>query len=269
MKDEKIKAIIKEKVNQITEYSEKINRDFDKDTIHNFRVVVKSLRSFLRLLRLHTSESKLKLPGKFKRLYHITGAIRDAQLELEKIIKNKLPLPAYTEKLYLVIRTQKNEWKKNYSKNILRKLHARLSGIKYDALHPTVLEEFINTRLMGIDKLSKCKLPTDNQVHSVRKHVKDILYTAKIADKEWKAAHKQVKDLPLKQLDDIADKIGDYHDERINFEHLMGFASKMMTPAEKNTITSICNNDVPALTKKKKSITALIKNFVANKRKPG
>ena len=68
MTHETIQGIIEKKVNELSRLGKKIGEDFDQDTIHNFRVATKTIRSFLRLLRLHTHEPRLKISEKFKRL---------------------------------------------------------------------------------------------------------------------------------------------------------------------------------------------------------
>ena len=51
---------------------------FDEKTIHLFRVDVKKLRAFLRMIRHGTEEHEhLKFPRKFKKMYSLTGKIRD------------------------------------------------------------------------------------------------------------------------------------------------------------------------------------------------
>ena len=126
MKQEKVRAIIKEKVEELSALCRKIDEDFDMDTIHAFRVAVKTLRSFLRLLRVQAEKPALKMPKSFKRLYHIAGAIRDARLEKEQMAENQQKLPGYMDKLEHVIEIQKREWGVHYSKKTLRKLENRL-----------------------------------------------------------------------------------------------------------------------------------------------
>ena len=174
MKEKKLKKIIKEKTREVAEFGKLLNNDFDKEFIHKFRVEVKSLRSFLRLLRMHTQESKLKLPGKFKRIYHIAGAIRDAQLEIDCIAEKKWPLPASTQKLQHIIRNQKKEWKKRYDKKIFRNLESRLLACDLNDLSPEQLQDFFRDRMKTIEAIISTGSPAEDQVHMIRKLAKDI-----------------------------------------------------------------------------------------------
>jgi CHAD domain-containing protein len=260
MKQKKIKGVVKGKVKDIAQLAKKVGADFDKKTIHDFRVAVKTLRSFLRLLRMQYETDSPKIPEKFKRLYHITGAIRDAQLELEKILEHNLPFPAYLNNLHQLIQNREREWKEHYSKKMIRTLDEKLTRLKYEPLPPAALVSFFNNRLAAIDELSKIQFPSDTEVHKVRKLVKDILYNIKIA-KEWKAAREQIQNLPEKKLNDIADAIGDYNDERIMAEHLSSFASNITEIEEKNSIQVFCEEEAKRLTARKKSIIITVKEL--------
>ena len=258
MNEDKIKYALKNKISLITRLAKKINLTFDKDIIHQFRVEIKTASSFLRLLKFQNPGAKLKLPKKFKRLYHITGAIRDAQLELGKIIDKQLELPAYINKLHLVINTRKKEWENHYAKKIFLNLNTKLSNASYDTLHPETLEEFIGSHISFIHQLSKVKYPSDSNIHTVRKLVKDILYISKITKKYWKEGHRIMQQMPLELLDQTADIIGTYHDERLQLDRLCAFASKAMKPPEEKLITALCNDETKKLQKFKTRIAAMI-----------
>ena len=263
MNQEKIKGIIKKKVNDIADLCKDINDSFDKDTIHNFRVAVKSLRSFLRLQRMFIHKPGLKMPKEFKRLYHIAGTIREAQLEIENFERKEPELSHYLDKLRQILVREKAEWEKCYSGKVLRKLDSKLAGFKYKTLHPDILKRFFNDRMEVINTITKKEPPTDAQVHNARKRIKDILYTSKLAGKKWKAAHKQVEAIPVKELDSLANMMGDYNDERITLEHLNAFSSSnKLGTEEKNTMAYLRNEETKKLTRKKKSIVFSAKNLI-------
>ncbi|MFI4962878.1 MAG: CHAD domain-containing protein [Legionellales bacterium] len=262
MNQEKIKAIIKKKVNDITGLCRDINNSFDKDTIHNFRVSVKSLRSFLRLQRMYIHKPGLKMPKKFKRLYHIAGTIRETQLEIEHFEGRKPELPHYLNKLHQILALEKKEWGKFYSGKVLRRLDNKLAGFKYKKLHPDILERFFNDRMDAINTITNEKPPTDAQVHDARKKIKDMLYTSKLTGKKWKAAHKQIEDIPVKQLDNLANMMGDYNDERITLEHLNACSLRGMEKNEKNTMEHLRSKESKTLSVKKKNIIATAKKII-------
>ena len=261
MKPDKVKKIIGGKVKEIKKLGEKVDGDFESGALHEFRVAVKSLRSFLRLLRTTQDEQAPKIPGKFKRLYHITGAIRDAQLELDHLTANKTSLPVYTDKLKNDISRQKAEWEKHYSDKVFRKMEKRLVGYEYETVSPDSLAAFHHMKVAGIKKLGKPASATNAQVHSIRKYVKDMLYTTRLAQKKWKTALEQMPPVPMDELDSIATMIGDYNDERIQFEHLSSFSSPQTEPAEVSAIKKIVKKEDTKLKADKKQILEVVNKF--------
>jgi len=261
MKPDKIREIIGGKIKEIKKLGKKVDGDFEKDALHEFRVAVKSLRSFLRLLRMAQDENAPKMPGKFKRLYHITGAIRDAQLELDQLAASKTSLPVYTDKLKNDISRQKAEWERHYSNKVFRKMKKRLAGYEYDTLSPDALAAFHNMKVAGVKKLGKAIPATNAHVHTMRKHVKDILYTTKLAQKKWKPALQQMPAIPVDELDQIAAMIGGYNDERIQFEHLSSFHSPDTELPELLAINKIVKKEDAKLASGKKQIVEVVNKF--------
>jgi CHAD domain-containing protein len=261
MNHKSIKRIISEKVSTISVLAEMVGKNFDKESIHDFRVEVKRLRSFLRLLRMHSDESKLKMPKKFKRLYQVAGNIRDAQLEYEKLLAENIELPEYLAGLKNKIELNKEAWAELYSKKILRKLWDRLTDFETDAISPALLEHFFSTRLAVVKKTSLLRSPSDKQVHEARKQIKDILYTSKIAKKDWKAGYSKTKNTPVKDLDYIADVIGGYNDERLMLEHLDSFSSPAVKKKEEKNLENLCDEEASRLMEEKEEILAMMRAF--------
>jgi CHAD domain-containing protein len=266
MKQQKIKKILSEKLDELSGLCKKISPDFDKESIHNFRVAVKTFRSFLRLLRMNGNNDKhLILSKKIKRLYHIAGAIRDAQNELEKLTVKQLALPVYLYNLHQIINRQQNEWRKNYTKKLFHKFKSKVTGLVYQPLPKEALINFINMKMTAIHTLSYIMSPTDNQVHGIRKLVKDILYVSKLTEKNQKQACIRLIDTPIEKLEQIADAIGEYNDDRIMLDHISTFDSKTMTSNEKNMIKIFCDKQTIDLKKAKKKVLTMVKSMWLNK----
>lgn len=262
MEQEKIKAIIKEQVDRLDDLSKEVGKEFDKDAIHDFRVAAKMLRSFIRLLRMQTNDKELKLTKSFKRLYQIAGAIRDAQLELERMIDKQTLLPTYMNQLEQKTAIQKQEWLKHYSKKVIKKMEHRLVDRKYGKINPEALPSFCMMQMTAIDTADKQQtILTDNELHTIRKHVKDIVYTTKLAKQKWKAGYKKAKDLSTDQLDILASEIGDYNDKRILLEHLSGFSGAQMAESEQAAIKALCMESADKLTQDKSKIVKIIKDI--------
>ncbi len=261
MKEEQIRRIIKKKVDELHRLGKKIDPEFDEDTIHDFRITAKTLRAFLRLLRMHFHEPVLKLSGKFKRLYHIAGTIRETHLELKELSEKKLDLPHYSKKLETMCQLQKGEWNKYYSENIFKKLETKLCSLKFTVLHKSVLPEFFETRMVSMRGMIK-SIPTEDQVHNVRKQAKDMIYVSGLVKKNWKSASTRIKQLPVRMLTLLGEVIGDYHDGRVSLEHLSAFSCRTMSKEEEITIRNICEEEASILSEEKERITGMIKKFI-------
>jgi CHAD domain-containing protein len=254
MKPKKIKTLVTTKVNGLAGHCEKIKDGFDKEDIHDFRVAIKSLRSFLMMLNMQAGEKELKLPGKLKLLYHISGAMRDATLEMELLELKKDELPFYIDKQQKMLARQKKEWAKHYSKKIFTKLERRVYGFDYQPLMVQTFTGFFVARVAAIDELCKIQSPANEQVHSIRKHLKDMLYNAKTVQKNWKDAAPYLIDMPVKKIEGLAAEIGNYNDRRITLQKMNSFSSNAMRASEKKAIKAMCGEWNSILKKEKKII---------------
>jgi len=251
-------------VGKIAALCEDINRNFDAEAIHKFRTSVKKLRAFLRLLEMNKTEPDPKLTNKFKHLYHIAGNIRDAELAIEKITRKQLPLPTYLETLQTNVAHNKKEWQLHYSKNILSKLENKLTSCEFHALHPEALEHLVSKSVDNIRGICKTALPGNNEIHSLRKIMKDLLYLSAFTDKHWKDAAGQFEKIPSKSLEELTDIIGNFNDQRLSMEQMIAFTSQNIHVKEKNAIETFCNEEAMLLTEKKKHIVTMVKEFIGS-----
>ena len=262
MKQDKIKKTLGEKLRELTNLGKNAGVDFDEELIHDFRVVVKSLRSFLRLLSMAGDNSQIKIHGKFKQLYHISGSIREAQLELGKLTNKQSAIPAYTDSLHQKIDREKIEWNTHYAKKIFDELRDQLIRQEYNSLSPVVLVSFIDTKMTAIHELCNLKTLTDDQVHTIRKLAKDIIYITKLAREQWSAGFAQIDALQMKPLEQIADIIGGYNDDRIILDHLRSFQSEKMANEEKSTLENLYSEESMRLKKTKKKTLAFVRKYI-------
>jgi CHAD domain-containing protein len=263
MDKETVHGILKHKAKKIERLCENIAPGFDHDTIHQLRVETKKLRAVMRLINTDNENEPLKLPKRFKRLYHIVGAIRDAQLEQKRITGWGISLPLYTDNLAVNIDRQKQEWEKYYSKKVTAKLIARIDDYPFTDLNPDILHYFFSKGLEKIAGISSKKVHTNDQIHTMRKLVKDMLYTAKFAEKKWPHGYEKIAVLPLSALNDLSTIIGDYNDARIMLEHLSSFSSNTMTQGEKDTMLHIRTEEMERQHTEKKKVLAQIRKYIS------
>ena len=224
MSKKKIKRLIKKMMGTIAKLSGAIGNGFDQDTIHDFRVSVKSLRSILRLMESCAEDDKFRMPKKLKRLYGIAGIIRESQLEKNMLYKKRVDAPKYVDALMHNIKEQKNAWYKHYSKKTIRKVLKRITTYRYKPLNPEAVNVFYHTRIASFKDLAP--LPTDTQLHQVRKDLKDILLIENFLPSELKRAVQFPNKNLLGKLEELAQTIGSYNDERLMLQHVNKFLDR-------------------------------------------
>src|SRR4051794_37076234 len=87
MKEKEINEIIEERFKIIDKLSHKIVKEFDADDIHDFRVEVKKLRAFLRLLDIKNEDNEPVIPSLLKTFYGYIGIVRNIQLYQHDLFK--------------------------------------------------------------------------------------------------------------------------------------------------------------------------------------
>ena len=227
MKEAEVKKVINKLTRRLSRQGVKTADGFEKDHIHEFRVAAKSLRSFLRFVAHFMGNNNYKLPRKFIRLYHVAGAIRDVQLEYEKALQLPVTIPGYSDHLAQVIREQKKHWEQHYSKKIFSRMDADLCSIITGAIPLIGMSEFHNAKRAAVATIIAGKTVTDNQLHQIRKEIKDIIYTNEVLSKKEQQAIWQNCVPYIGQLKLLSDDIGDYNDERIMMAHIRSFGLKL------------------------------------------
>ena len=236
MTREKISEVMARKSEELIVLAAAISPDFDVRVIHDFRVCFKYIRSFLRLIRMHNDDKGLKPSEKVQP--ELPDFLKDLEQSLHEVRKN---------------------WDRSYSDKALRRFAKQVRECKIDELPEGVLANFLNTHMESIDLNISVQNPTDVQMHNVRKHAKDILYASEVTDENWQAAKHQLERVPLKDLVIVAEKIGDYNDERQMLEHLVNY--QPATEQEKQQMAQLKKQSAPRLTKQKKNIIKLVRNL--------
>lgn len=220
MKQKEITGIVETLFKTINKLLPKILKEFNADDIHEFRIVVKKLRAFLRLVKANDKEGKATLPKQLKTFYGYIGIIRNVQLQKHAIFKYVTEYKIEQPKTYIqILDEEKSYWEKqaadlmtdnSFKDNehgILKKLPAKLEK-------PTT-KRFLKTRLTGLKAQLK-NMKEDNPIHTVRKILKDILYNLHYLVPEHlpKPVSKE-EDLKL-----LTKQLGDFRDKCIQLELL-------------------------------------------------
>jgi CHAD domain-containing protein len=242
MKEREIVETIEESFKTLDKLCHKILKEFDADDIHDFRVEVKKLRAFLRLLDIKKEEDGSVIPKLLKTFYGHVGVIRNIQLSEQSLSKYITAHPGKNPEEYLkLLHDEKNYWEKeadklmednnfhNVKKEIIKKLP--------ESLDKSSIEKFVHHKLTDLKKYLK-DLSGDDALHSIRKGLKDLLYT-------WDYI-KNHADLPKaisgkeKLLKSFTITLGNFIDESMRLEFLQPlYLDKIKDDDEKSLLQKV------------------------------
>lgn len=254
-------GLLEDKLKDVEDTIAKVAPGFGEKDIHAFRVAVKRLRAYLRLLSSAEKQPKLKLSKKIHELYDIAGEIREAQLRLKKAGAPKAKLASYIADLEHTMAFNKEEWHKKYGDDIVKKLAKKLADKDLKKLPDKALAAFMKDKMQVLEDAAD-NSPNDETIHNCRKSVKDMLYNTRLAEKNWPGGYKKIEHLPLKKLDELSDILGEYNDERLLLESRLAFITHAKTAGERDRLSAISNKEAIRKMGQKQVVLKELKKFV-------
>lgn len=202
-----IRHIIHVFFQRLKKYNRQIQIHYAKKPIHLFRVQYKKLRAFLRLLSLEAG-TPIKLPHGMKKMYRTAGKIRDRQIHHKKFPapgqgkKDKSWYPSKKEEKHFLSGAQLS----SIEKNLLQKIPESLS--------PETVKTFFKQKQDSINNLLQKTGKKDEDLHLIRKQLKDLIYIVQLFIEELK------QPLPFrfwnrserKKIDELAHQLGLFND---------------------------------------------------------
>jgi CHAD domain-containing protein len=213
-------AIVNHSLKRIRQYRQKMQHGPQVEDVHQFRVEIKKLRAFLRMIPA-APEDELKIPRLLKEQYAKAGVIRDLQL----MIAAK-PGPHVEQKYMRQLKRKKKQLITQINRKdinlMIRKAGRKISGQLPQYLPVSVAAKFIHDKLLVIHTVTRKKNLTDEEIHSVRKELKDILYDVKniggsapaiLREMHWPAERE-------KFYTNLAEDLGKYQDCNVELKKL-------------------------------------------------
>jgi hypothetical protein len=205
---------------RLKKHNRAIKRNRTAESIKTFRIEVKKLRAFLRLISLEAKDpDELKLPSELKKMHQRGGVLRDQQLQQQRLrdaIREKnLPHLAKT-----LLHPQIKETKKTKEKLLSldefvrseKKIRKHLPE-KYDTR--TIMRFFREKEDVILEIIRKGTYK-DKELHDIRKKIKDILYILKLYSEDLRRplgfrfwTSKELKQ--VKALEELLGKHNDAH----------------------------------------------------------
>jgi CHAD domain-containing protein len=188
MERKEIESIIKLYFDRLKTLLGLIEKDFNPEAIHKFRVQVKKIRAFLRLLDNELQGSgHLKLPKKLKALYLFAGKVRDMQLYLTTL-NNEFPGSDKPDEYLALLERELKGYKKELlhagNKTLLSKTEEIITGKLPHQLSQENIKRFLQQKEAFANLLLSSVTATDEDLHLARKNIKDVLYLVKILKEE-------------------------------------------------------------------------------------
>lgn len=183
MEEERLDVVIRRQYDKCRQTGKTLAKNFEMESIHIFRVQTKRLRALLRLAAAcgHSSV-KPKLPGDLKIYYAMTGVIRNLQLQKKALDEAAIRLHQGPPAKCLAVLDDRISVAGNMIKRYLDTSRP-LSKAKAQWHHPitsraagAAKEAFIAAKTRAFTLPGNASLPDDEQLHTIRKAIKDVLY---------------------------------------------------------------------------------------------
>lgn len=210
-----------------------------KDSVHDLRVAVKKMRSYLRLNEEFTKEEWQSSFSGIRDIFKCFGRLRDFDMSLELCRRQerkwKISLPAFKEYL-CVNRSLTRRW-------------AKQAAHKFDEQQPifnfpfsffkdlSVTETSAKIIVVSGDKIKKTKRLKkhfNKNAHEIRKQLKDVLYWLKICPREQLENAADVK-----QIDSTLKYLGTWQDYYIFRKKIRQYSSDLASKNEKDVFDEL------------------------------
>lgn len=179
MDKKEAKHIIDDRYGKMKKELDHIIPGFDVETIHQFRVAYKKLRAVFRMLS-YKKEQGLKIGKKLKNTYRTTGAIRDLQLQQQRVIAATKGEPEKPKAYLSYIKREIGKLKPALaeligSNPVVDSKKKSSSGIPRK-FSKADFKAFVQNKWAAINTMITAGNFTDEHVHAIRKYLKDLIY---------------------------------------------------------------------------------------------
>ncbi len=247
-------AMNKAQIRNVTDdYYDKMNKnikkieiDFDVEAIHQFRVTYKKLRAFLRMLSAHhETAGEIKVSNHLKTCYALLGGIRDLQIHQQKILEITT---ATTKKPVGYFKAIQNEIKKLQPElaEVLQSTPVVASRLKTNASIPhkfalKSVEKFVQKKWIAMHAIISSKHFSDDNIHSIRKHLKDIFYNLNVYHRP---EHNTLAQSTWKNKEEahfakLLAELGDFQDKCTSIAFMKTYWLNSLTPGNKQFLHGI------------------------------
>lgn len=231
-----LEQVIKKHCRHIGHHGKNIPGHFAMEDIHELRVEYKKLRAFSRLLGQGGHFAKKGPARQLRAVYRASGKIRDIQLltdQLNKSLQQKQwTLPVLSHELQRRLFSYKEALVKAIEGLSVRDMVKELLDGLPHGLGDAGLRKFVHLKV-GTIRLLQLSLDSDEELHAVRKQLKDLIYIVRLYQRDWKMTFPFRVWKKEDALDQAAALLGDYNDQGIALSYLQSDLVNGLPPEEK------------------------------------
>jgi CHAD domain-containing protein len=189
---------------------------FSLDDIHDFRVEIKKLKAFLRLIKTDSDNpKKLKFPKFLDKIYKSLGTVRELQLQEKKLVKAVSNEEILLLNTFSSLHDQGNAGREKTKelldyKDAWKKAETRIKKYIPEKFTVDTIERYLRLRVGELKNILSMKRISITRLHGMRKILKDLQYNHPY----WKDTRlAEGTALPsFDEIHDTASLIGDLHD---------------------------------------------------------
>lgn len=235
MKVKQLKRTYKKRIGLLKRYFFQNDLIKTLERIHQFRIAYKRVRAVVRLIELEQSSTSNPLK-KVKRLYQKLGDIRSLQIFYE-VIENYYQSSGMESRVYLLklskrILREKNKYGVLKKQIDFDKFYRDLKKQTLDKLHNEPIRNYIITQIEILNE--SLNRPTDENIHLMRKVLKDFQYNAKLLQTTKGIEISILGD--VQKLKETTEIIGNYNDLRTSSMYLRSLSYEI--PLEEQKVLS-------------------------------
>jgi CHAD domain-containing protein len=231
---------------------------FDEDDIHDFRTHVKKLRAYLRWL----GKDLRSLPPSFRKIYRISGELRDIQVLLKNMEERQVHCPAFADWLRDNAGRLQQLWDDTYDPAVIRRLERKLRDPKLKKPTAGRLQQFFDQRTAKIESIVLLPAPGDDDLHDIRKALKDMYFVLIWGQKNDCADEDDQMSERLKQL---GEQCGAFNDRRIALGLLDAYIQEEQVPEARQAAATLRAQFEEERSTHRKELLAQLRNFIENR----
>ncbi len=188
------------------------------EQLHQFRIQVKKIKSFLVLLEADKKNHRLLAEFKpVRKIFKSAGVVRDAVLHRNVANEQGIPLEAFYQKEEKAMQQERDKLMDKGKahlrkmKNVKKKLHKQLHSVSGGDMK-TFFQNQIDTtyRLLGRHNFTE-------RLHNGRKALKHLLYNQQAAQQalgKW--------GINFTYIDELQETLGQWHDNKVTLDFFSG-----------------------------------------------